>query len=98
MPVCGAKADLYVDGACIVISTSDTCEFRPEEYYNLLCYHSIARSLQNRRFPIAKLGVYFARYGILEEFPVPDRRKADMIGRWIEDYIESKKPVHRGHS
>lgn len=98
MPICGAKTDLYVDGACIIVSTSDVCEFKPEEYYNLLCYHAIVRSSRNRKFPIAELGVYFARYGILETFPVPDRRKADMIKLWVDDYVESKKPVHRGHS
>ena len=89
----GADADLVLDGLLIDLKTSAKRSFRVEDWRQLLAYVLLSRieaNLSEGDYPVQEIGVYFARFGILEIwnlFDVVDPDEFDEFCKWGTRFV-----------
>ncbi len=70
----GADADFILDDTLIDIKTAKELKLERSHFRQLLGYYVLNRRENNRHGRLKKLGVYFARFGKLFTFPIPEPR------------------------
>ncbi|TSA44076.1 hypothetical protein D4R51_04575 [bacterium] len=91
----GADADLIIDGTLIDIKTTKLMRFNHKELNQLIGYYTLSKigGVGNppRKIPIEKLGIYYARYNMLYEFPLAEvinkKQFPDFI-KWFQKRAE----------
>ena len=91
MPVGGVKANMFIDGALVNVRAADAHSFTQKMYEKMLCMYAIGTIDTSGMDKITHLGVYFARYGVLDMVPVPGNDAADTITGWLDAYFESQQ-------
>ena len=96
----GADADLFIDGMLIDIKTTKSLKLTRNDFNQLLGYlamHEIWGMNDRKRRPrVSKLGIYFARHGLLQVFDVRDvvcNGRFPNFLQWFREMAE--QPVNR---
>jgi hypothetical protein len=89
--VLGADADLIIDDTLVDIKTTKHLKFERELFNQLIGYYALAciGGVDGcKRFSIRRVGIYYARYGVLHSIAIADCiRPSDFQGflRWFAD-------------
>lgn len=95
----GADADLIIDGTLIDIKTTEFLRFDRKKFNQLIGYYTLSKiggvGDPPRKVLIEKLGIYYARYDMLYEFPLAEvvnkKRFPDFI-KWFQKRAEKILP------
>jgi hypothetical protein len=77
----GADADVIIDGRIIDIKTTKHLKFEKEYFRQLVGYYILNKREHNLYGNIKTLGIYFSRFGMLYEFPVPKMNNITVGGK-----------------
>ena len=93
----GADADVIIDDRIIDIKTTKHLKFEKEYFRQLAGYYILNKRENNLYGDIKSLGIYFSRFGMLYEFPVPTMHNLTMGGKPIDkwDAIEESLNEYR---
>jgi len=96
----GADADLIIDDILIDIKTSKVLEFNLDYFHQLMGYYILSRigGVDNapQQPKIERLGIYYARHGVLCAFPIAQVASEDTLEHftaWFTERATARSPI-----
>jgi hypothetical protein len=98
MLIGGADADVLIDDLLIEVKTTAVLEIKATDWRQLFGYAALNEHFpigdDGVRRPIRRLGVYFARYGLLHTWSIEEivsRKDFGQLARWLRDHLRETR-------